>query len=130
MYSDEHEYTLSTDEFNKPRVLKSKDAIAQLLIHLILLEPGTYSNRPEMGVGLVSRYRYTNTNNIINLQNDIQNQIETYLPEFIGVDVNVSFDEDSTDNDLIIEIFFDGTTYKFETSKQEDNKIGLTDLNR
>ena len=94
MYSDEHEYTLSTDEFNKPRVLKSKDAIAQLLIHLILLEPGTYSNRPEMGVGLVSRYRYTNTNNIINLQNAIQNQIETYLPMYTAVNVDCNLDAD------------------------------------
>lgn len=120
-----HEYTLSTDEFRKPRVLKGKDAVSQLLVHLILLEPGTFSNRPDMGVGLVSRYRYTEKKNLDKLKNDIYDQITTYMPDFQGVDVNLDMDEE---NNLIIDIYVDGTLYKFETSKQEDNKIGLKDL--
>lgn len=119
------EYILTTDEFLKPKVLKGKAAISQLLLHLILLEPGTYSNRPSMGVGLVSRYRYSDTANIKKLKTDIYNQITTYLPEFSAVDVDLSIGEDSN---LIIDITIDDTVYKFETNKQEDNKIGLDDL--
>lgn len=126
---EQYEYTLTTDEFRKPRILKNNDAISQLLIHLILLEPGTYSNRPEMGVGLVSHYRYGKKDELYTLSNKIQEQVQTYLPEFDAVDVSVYYDEkDANSEDIIIDIELDGTVYKFETSKQEDNKIGLKDL--
>lgn len=119
------EYLLTTDEFNNPKVLQGKDAISQLLIHLILLEPGTYASRPTMGVGLVSRYRYTSEENLDVLKQDIEDQISTYLPEFSGVKVTLELD---TESQLIINIEINGTIYKYETSKQEDNNITLTDL--
>lgn len=119
------EYTLTTDEFLKPKQLKGKAAVAQLLLHLILLEPGTLTNFPLMGVGIVSRYRYSDTANLKKLKTDIFDQINTYLPEFNAVDVKLSV---GVDNNLIIDIQIDDTVYKFETSKQEDNKIGLDDL--
>lgn len=119
------EYLLTTDEFNNPKVLEGKDAISQLLIHLILLEPGTYASRPTMGVGLVSRYRYTSEDNLDVLKQDIEDQISTYLPEFSGVKVTLEMDDD---DQLVINIEINGTVYKYETSKQEDNNITLTDL--
>lgn len=119
------EYLLTTDEFNNPKVLQGKDAISQLLIHLILLEPGTYASRPTMGVGLVPRYRYTSEENLDVLKQDIEDQISTYLPEFSGVKVTLELD---TESQLIINIEINGTIYKYETSKQEDNNITLTDL--
>lgn len=116
---------LSTNEFNEPTILEGKDAISQLLIHLILLEPGTYASRPTMGVGLVSRYRYNDEKSLLQLQLDIHNQISTYLPEFEDVDVSLSLEDDG---ELVIDIKIDDTLYKYETSKQEDNDIRLIDL--
>lgn len=119
------EPVLTTNEFNEPDVLEGKDAISQLLIHLILLEPGTYAARPTMGVGLVSRYRNNDEKSLEQLRRDIQDQTVMYLPEFEDVDVSVEL-EDS--GDLIISIAIDDTLYKYETSKQEDNDIRLIDL--
>ena len=119
------EYLLSTDEFNNPKVLEGKDAISQLLIHLILLEPGTYASRPTMGVGLISRYRYTSEDNLDKLRKDIADQISLYLPEFSGVLVNLELDDEGQ---LIINIEINGTIYQYETSKQEDNNITLLEL--
>ena len=123
---------LSIDEFNKPLILRGKDAISTLLIHLILLEPGTYSNKPGMGVGLVSRYRYNDEQSLEKLKTDIKNQVDAYLPEFDAVDVNVYMDRHNSNktkgNEIIIEIVIDDTLYKYETTKQSDNKIGLIDL--
>ena len=116
---------LTIDEFNNPKVLEGKDAISQLLIHLILLEPGTYASRPTMGVGLVSRYRYTAEENLDQLKQDIEDQISLYLPEFSGVLVDLELDDE---NQLIINIEINGTVYQYETSKQEDNNITLTEL--
>lgn len=119
------EYLLSTDEFNNPKVLEDKDAISQLLIHLILLEPGTYASRPTMGVGLISRYRYTSEDNLDKLRKDIADQISLYLPEFSGVLVDLELDDEGQ---LIINIEINGTIYQYETSKQEDNNITLLEL--
>lgn len=126
------EACLSIDEFNKPLILRGKDAISTLLIHLILLEPGTYSNKPGMGVGLVSRYRYNDEQSLEKLKTDIKNQVDAYIPEFDAVDVNVYMDRHNSNktkgNEIIIEIVIDDTLYKYETTKQSDNKIGLIDL--
>lgn len=119
------EYLLSTDEFNNPKVLEGKDAISQLLIHLILLEPGTYASRPTMGVGLISRYRYTSEDNLDKLRKDIADQISLYLPEFSGVLVDLELDDEGQ---LIINIEINGTIYQYETNKQEDNNITLLEL--
>lgn len=119
------EYLLSTDEFNNPKVLEGKDAISLLLIHLILLEPGTYASRPTMGVGLISRYRYTSEDNLDKLRKDIADQISLYLPEFSGVLVDLELDDEGQ---LIINIEINGTIYQYETSKQEDNNITLLEL--
>lgn len=119
------EHLLTTDEFNNPKVLTGREAISQLLIHLILLEPGTYASRPTMGVGLVSRYRYNSEDSLEQLRQDIQDQVSIYLPEFGAVNVELSMDEEDR---LIIDIEISGTIYRYETSKQEDNNITLTEL--
>lgn len=118
---------LTTNDFNRPAILEGRDAISTLLVHLILLEPGTYSNRPEMGVGLVSRYRYNEEESLQQLQKDIAKQVSIYLPEFEMVDVNVYMDQ-TTNNEIVIEIYLDGVLYKYETAQQKDNNIGLNDL--
>ena len=60
-----------------------------------------------------------------NIQTNIEEQIRTYLPMYEPVDVKVSL---SPDKELIIDINIDGTLYKYETEKQENNNIGLIDL--
>lgn len=85
-----HEHTLSVDEFNNPKVLKNSEAIATVLVRLLLLEPGTFETHPDMGVGIVSKYRYSFHGRADELRSDFQNQIEKYLPTFQGVKVQVS----------------------------------------
>jgi hypothetical protein len=84
------EYTLSLNSFSRPLVLTDADATCVKLMELILLEKGTYPTRPDMGVGLVSRYRYSLTDNLNQLESDISDQIDTYLPELEATEVNVT----------------------------------------
>lgn len=99
-------------KFNTPLEVTGKDAISLLITRLILLEPGTIQSHPDMGVGIVSRYRYSELNNGggQNLQNDIREQIQTYLPpEFGGAQVKVSENKTS----YIIDIQIDDTIYSY-----------------
>ena len=119
------EYTLSTNSFKKPRVLKGKPAVATLLVRIILLEPGTDSLQPELGVGLVSKYRFLTESLASELINDIKNQVSKYLPELQCANVSIDYNADKS---IIIKITVDDTIYTFDTS-QTETPIKLQDFN-
>lgn len=74
-------HVLSLNNFNMPKVFKNDSAEYINLVYLLLLEKGKFQSHPNMGVGLRSRYRYANSEDLlINLQMDIKNQAEQYLP--------------------------------------------------
>jgi hypothetical protein len=111
---------LGIDEFNHPKVYTDQHATYILLIRLILLEPGTYPTRPNMGVGLVSRYRFAIEDKIEQLQSDIEDQIREYLPEFQATNVTVSYN--SITKEVNIHITVDDYTYQL-TYDPEINKL-------
>lgn len=109
-----NEYLLSLNPFNKPKILEEKDAIYTLLIRLILLEPNTFPTHPNMGVGIVSRYRYSDFFDLEKLKVDITNQVIIYLPELIPVTVEVGDDGVN----IIIQITSNGTLYELTFNKE------------
>ena len=108
------EYLLDTDNFDEPKVLTDKAAIAALLTRLILLEPGTNPLFPTMGVGLVSKYRYLFKDQEGALKEDIKNQINQFLPEANCTNVGLIYNDDKT---IDIEITVDDTTFLYQSSK-------------
>jgi hypothetical protein len=80
---------MTINQFQRPIELEGTDAQIMLIIRLILLDPGTIQTHPDMGVGLVSLYRYTVDVDLDKLRNRIQSQISRYLPMFTTVQVRV-----------------------------------------
>lgn len=94
-FDDLREAVMSIDNnVNRPLILKGDNAITMLIIRLIMLEPGTFQTHPDMGVGIVSRYRHSVDIDLSELKRRIGNQIETYLPMFTNVQVDVDMDID------------------------------------
>lgn len=122
---DIEEPVLSIDEFNKPLVMKGKDAIFILLVRLLLLKPGTFQTHPEMGVGIVSRYRYGDDDVLNNLEKDIENQISTYIPQVSGAQVQLS---STLDKELNIQISIGDSLYIFKTDSENDTLISISSL--
>lgn len=117
------DYLLDFDRFNKPKIFNDTQAIASLLTRLILLEPGTNPLFPEMGVGIVSRYRYTTEDQKYQLSEDIKNQINTYLPEALCTNVKLSY---NIEKELYIEITVDNTIFIYKSN--EKNPLTLEDI--
>lgn len=119
-----NEALLSLNKFGNPKVVSGNEATYYLLTRLILLEKGTIQSHPDMGVGIVSRYRYAFENAYKDLQYDIQEQIGVYLPQLAGVDVKVS----CMDKVFKIEITVDGSlySYNFNTDKATLETIRTT----
>ena len=81
------EYMLSIDNLSKPKVVEGQEAVANLLIRLLLLNPGSDPLHPDMGVGLES-YRFC-IGRIQELEERIKQQMEMFLTEFSYADVKV-----------------------------------------
>lgn len=108
------EYLLSMDNFGRSKILKDEEAIAALLTRLILLEPGTNPLMPSMGVGIVSKYRYLFADQAPQLKKDIEDQINTFLPEAYCTNVDLIYNKD---NSVDIAITVDDTIFMYESKK-------------
>lgn len=85
------EHVWSLNDFKMPKVYESADANYILIIRLLLLEPGKFQSHPLMGVGLKSKWRNNNDENfLVSLQNEIKNQMSTYLPTIPYTDVSLN----------------------------------------
>lgn len=111
------EYVIGTDDFKQPEEYVGKKAVGLLIERLLLLEPGTDPLRPEMGVGLVSKYRYMFPDKLNELKNNVADQLERFL--FPYQTVNIKFIVDN--HELTIDITVDDNTYKYVTAEQKDN---------
>ena len=87
----------------------------------MILEPGTIQSHPEMGVGLVSKYRYTTEDKLSELQNDFRRQIEKYLPDMQSADVYVYLE----DSICYINVSINGTLYTLSYNS-EKNSLNAT----
>lgn len=114
---------MSMNNFSEPKVLEGNDMIATLLIRLILLEPGTIQSHPNMGVGIVSRYRYCDENDIDKLKNDISKQIAEYLPEFQYYNVDIKM----INRQLLLSININDVVYNL-TPDFDNQTLSLSNL--
>lgn len=108
------ESTMSINSFNEPLDYKNRDSIAFLLLRLLLLEPGTNNAHPEMGVGIVSKYRFSMEDDLDELKVHVKNQIATYLPELIIQTVDLVLDNKV----LYITIEINEEYYYFELDEE------------
>ena len=108
----EREYTLSITPLNRPEVLKNQEAIAMLLLRLILLNPGSDPLHPEMGVGIIN-YRYA-MGKLEELKERVAQQIAVYLPCFPAGKVDIEITPTKLCNILIT---IDDTVYTYDSNE-------------
>lgn len=103
------EYSLSVDDFNEPERFTGGEGMLLLLTRLMLLEPGLFETHPDMGVGLITYFRYRVNEDSLDaeLKARICTQIDTYLPFLSGVRVEVEI----RDNTFRIRVDIDGIMY-------------------
>lgn len=107
------DYLLDIDDLNRPKVLDieniqtgTMNSAALLIIRLLLLKKGSYPDFPDLGIDIRGRYRFAFEEELITLRNELEDQISTYLPELIPVDVEVSLyrPKDSLENMILFSI--------------------------
>ena len=119
------EHLIATDEFNRPKVLKGKDALSVLLLRLLLMEPGDNFDHPEMGIDIIGRYRFSHAEDLKKLEHEIEMQIEQYLPYYRVSEIKCT----KVDKYLDVAINIDDTLFNFTTQSGKDvpkEKISLS----
>lgn len=117
------EYVLSINEFIQPKVLSGNQAAYTDIIRLFLLDPGTNQTHPSMGIGIRSRYRFSDTSQISTLREEVKVQMQTYLPNLLTADVQI----ETYGSTLVIFITTeDETVYGIGYNTENGNIGGLT----
>lgn len=106
------EYSLNTDNYKMPLNYKNFNAVGTLIMRLMLLEPGTITHSPKMGLGLISKYRYMQSDRAIELSQAIKDQIKDYLDNTVAVDVNIGF-SNKGENIMIIDMEIDQFQFRY-----------------
>ena len=120
------EYAMSVNDFKQPAEAKGKKAIGVLIVRLLLMEKGTDPMRPDMGVGIDSRYRYMFEDNCSELEQDIRNQLQTYLVPYSNIS---TLKAKVVDKELHLTIVIDNNTYSYKTIHlSDDDNVTLVDL--
>lgn len=103
------DYLLSLDDLGKPKVVDMNrienglfNPAILCIIRLLIMRKGTDPDRPDMGIDLVGRYRFAYESELVTLQRELEEQIETYLPEFLPTDVEVTMVAEVVENIKII----------------------------
>ena len=82
------ELTFNISNFNKPEEHKGLHTLAFNIRNLMLMKKGTMPNSPRMGIDILSyRFDRLTNDNLIKIQDEILNQIETYMGRRIVANV-------------------------------------------
>lgn len=119
------EYAMSVNDFKQPAEALGKKAIGVFLVRLLLLEKGTDPVRPDMGVGIVSRYRYMFEEECPTLENDIRQQIQTYLLPYSNIQ---TIKAEVIDKELHLTIKIDDATYSYKTVHISEDSMTLEEV--
>lgn len=75
-----NQFELSVDDFGKTTQVEGFYAIAKAVQSLILLQPGSYPNHPEMGVGIKDyQFEFLDRTTLDEIEERINEQISKYI---------------------------------------------------
>ena len=119
-----NEPVMSLDQYNRPKVLKNLDVMNLKFIRLLLMEPGTWPDQPDKGVGLVSRFRYIRETDLTEITTDYEKQIYEYIPDIAGVTATLELKKGV----LHISVTADETLYEYTYDGKSIKNITMEDV--
>lgn len=106
------DHLFATNNFSKPKSISGKDEIHIQLLRLLNMTPGTMPNNPDMGVGILTKFKFGSEEQAEELEERISSQILDY----IGVQAD-QVTVELVDSMYKITIIIDNTIYGFKQNK-------------
>ena len=112
------DYLLGVNDINRPKVVDLKDikpgkwnSAVTMICRLIMMRKGTIPDIPDIGVDITGRYRFSFESELPDLENDIANQVNTYLPEFYPVNVRCEMIQEGEKHKVLIHVIINEIEY-------------------
>lgn len=112
------ELSTGMDSFKKQKVLNEEDSVAQLILNILLMKPGSLPTQPHIGLN-IRQYlnKLDNEADLSNLKEVLYSQCKELIPYLVGTDIVVGSTRINDRDCLVIMIPIDfGTT----TSKEKN----------
>lgn len=129
------EYLLGLDDLQRPKMIDMSiiapgitNSAVILIARLILMKKGTYPDHPDLGIDIRARYKFAFETELLTLQEEIQSQIEKYLPELNYSQVRVRFEKYNNKFCVVISIQIDQVIYNLFYDISSQTLLGLEDL--
>ena len=129
------EYLLGLDDLQRPKMIDMSiiapgitNSAVILIARLILMKKGTYPDHPDLGIDIRARYKFAFETELLTLQEEIQSQIEKYLPELNYSQVRVRFEKYNNKVCVVISIQLDQVIYNLFYDISSQTLLGLEDL--
>jgi len=94
------DYLLGLDDLQQPKVIdmsiihpKQWNSAVLCIARLILMRKGQLEDHPNMGIDIRGRYSFAYDTDLTQLNQEIQDQVAQYLPEFTPVNVFSRYQE-------------------------------------
>lgn len=126
------EYLLGLDDLQQPKMIDMSiisngvwNSAIILIMRLILLKKGIYPDHPDLGIDIRARYKFAFETELFTLQEEIQSQINKYLPELNYVQVRAMFEKYNGKYCVIIVINIEQMLFTLFYDIQGQRFIGL-----
>lgn len=126
------EYLLGLDDLQQPKMIDMSiisngvwNSAIILIMRLILLKKGIYPDHPDLGIDIRARYKFAFETELFTLQEEIQSQINKYLPELNYVQVRTMFEKYNGKYCVIIVINIEQMLFTLFYDIQGQRFIGL-----
>lgn len=110
-------------DFNVPKILNDADAWVSVILNLLFLENGTYSDAPELGLDLKAHTYMEESEIITYVSEGLHNQVQSYMPEIPLTNIVVAVKTLSNGNPVLY------ITLTFTINNTEIHKSAFVSLN-
>jgi hypothetical protein len=110
-------------DFNVPKIISNADAWAEIILNLLFLENGTYSDAPALGLDLKNHSYMTSEDIISYVTSELSSQVSAYMPEIPLSNVSVVVKTTNNGNSILY------ITLSFRLETGVINKSAFVSLN-
>lgn len=110
-------------DYNVPKIISGADAWVEMILNLLFLENGTYSDAPDIGLDLKA-HTYMEVNEMIGyVKSELNRQVGTYMPGIPLSHIQVQASEQAPDNTILY------ITLTFDVNESPISKSAFVSLN-
>lgn len=113
------DYLLGLDDLQQPRAIDMSiirpnewNSAILFIARLILMRKGQLDDHPDMGIDIRARYKFSYEDELIQLNQEIQEQVARFLPEFSPIEVTSQFKEGKAEGSIVIIVIIDNVAYE------------------